>query len=66
MNIKFYPVTLLKEVDRGTTATLGDNGIVALKQLFNSNLEKISIKTGIREERIEKLLDDAGKIITGV
>jgi hypothetical protein len=63
---KFYPVTILKEVDRGTTATLRDNGIVALKQLFNSNLEKISIKTGIREERIEKLLDDAGKIITGV
>jgi hypothetical protein len=61
---KFYPTTLLREVDRQTEAALGDNRIILLKQLLDTDLEKLSIKTGIKKERIERILENASKIVT--
>ena len=62
-NEAFYPVTLISEVDRETEAALGDSGIVLLKQLFDVDLEKMSFKTGLKKEKIEKLMASANKII---
>ena len=62
-NETFYPVTLISEVDRETEAALGDSGIVLLKQLFDVDLEKMSFKTGLKKEKIEKLMASAKKII---
>jgi hypothetical protein len=60
---KFYPVTMLKEVDKETESALGDNGIVLLKQLLDTDAEKLSLKTGIRIERIERLVENARRIL---
>jgi len=60
---KCYPVTMLKEVDKETESALGDNGIIMLKQLLDANPEKLSLKTGIRVERIKRLMENARKII---
>jgi hypothetical protein len=47
----FYPVTMLREVDRTIEAALGDNDILLLKQLVDTDLEKTSIKTGIKKNK---------------
>jgi uncharacterized protein (UPF0128 family) len=59
---KFYPVTTLNEVDKETEVTLGDNGIILLKQLLEADLEKISIKTGIKKEKMERLMKNCSQI----
>ena len=58
-----YPITMLKEVDRQTEYALGDHGVVLLKQLLDADSEKISLQTGIRRERVKRLMENAKKII---
>jgi hypothetical protein len=60
---KFYPITILREVDKKMKTTLGDNGIIVLKQIVDADLKKLSVQTGIREERLEGLERNARKIL---
>jgi hypothetical protein len=60
---KCYPVTILKEVDHETASTLGDHGIVLLKQLMTDDLKALSLKTGLQIDRVERLRAHARKIL---
>jgi hypothetical protein len=62
---KFYPITILREVDKKMKTTLGDNGIIVLKQIIDTDLKKLAAKTGIREERLEGLERNARKLLKG-
>jgi len=62
---KFYPITILREVDKKMKTTLGDNGIIVLKQIIDADLKKLAAKTGIREERLEGLERNARKLLKG-
>ena len=62
---KFYPITILREVDKKMKTTLGDNGIIVLKQIIDADLKKLAAKTRIREERLEGLERNARKLLMG-
>jgi Holliday junction resolvase len=53
---RFYPVTLLKDLDADTQAKLGDNGIVLLKQLLEMDSNEISKRMKVDRQKIEKLI----------
>ena len=59
----FYPITILREIDKKTQITLGDFGIILLKQMINADLEKIAHMTGINIKKIEKIAENARKIL---
>jgi hypothetical protein len=58
---KLYPITFLKEIERGEAYKLADVGIVTVKQLLD-DAEKISRKSGISKNRILQL-QKAAKIV---
>jgi len=60
---KFYPVTLLREVDKATEAILGDNGIILLRQLLDTDAEKLSLTTGLDLLRSKSIIVNAEKIM---
>lgn len=60
---RFYPITLLKDLDIQTQAKLGDNGIILLKQLIEISLNEIVKKTRIEKQTIEKLIKKAREIL---
>jgi hypothetical protein len=62
---KFYPITILKEVDKRIEFALGDHGIVVLKQLLDADSRKLSLQTGISRDRLRKLMEDANKTVLG-
>lgn len=59
---RFYPVTLLKDLDADTQTKLGDNGIVLLKQLLEMNSNEIFKKTKVDRQKIEKLIKKTREI----
>jgi hypothetical protein len=61
---KLYPITFLKEIERGEAYKLADVGIVTVKQLLDDT-EKIARNAGIGKNRILKLQRDA-KIVLGI
>jgi hypothetical protein len=61
---KFYPITLLKNIDSKTEAQLGDAGIVLLKQLVKMNPKEISKMTKISANRISDLANKARKLLS--
>ncbi len=60
---EFYPITILKEVDKKIEIALGNNGIILLKQLLDTDSEKLSHTTGIRIEIIKRLMENARNIL---
>jgi len=61
---KFYPITLLKNLDAKTEAMLGDAGIVLLKQLVEIPLKDLAKMTRISANKIENLSNRARKILS--
>jgi len=61
---KLYPITFLKNIERGEAHKLADIGIVTVKQLLD-DAEKISKKSGINKNRILELQKDT-KIVLGI
>jgi hypothetical protein len=60
---KFYPITILRAVDKKLKTALCDNGIILLEQILDADLKKLAMKTGIYEERLEGLERSARKIL---
>jgi len=61
---KLYPITFLREIERGETYKLADVGIVTVKQLLD-DAEKISKRSGIEKNRVLQL-QKAAKIVLGI
>jgi len=59
----FYPVTLLRGVDRKIIDRLGDAGIVLLKQLDEENVFRLSRETRISRNILQLIVDKANEII---
>jgi len=61
---KFYPITLISNLDRKTEEKLGDKGIVLLQQLTENSINELSKKTGIKSDRLEGLAQKAQDILS--
>ncbi len=57
-----YPITILRGMDSYTQGRLGDNNIVALKQLAEADIDNL-VKMGISRERAEDLVSKARGIL---
>jgi Holliday junction resolvase-like predicted endonuclease len=60
---KLYPITFLKDLDRADEARLGNAGIVLLKQLVETNMEKLHERTGISKNKLKGLVEKAREIV---
>jgi len=60
---KFYPITLLKNLDVETEQKLADNNILTLKQLLQYDIELLYRKTKIPMEKLKFLMRAAREII---
>lgn len=60
---KFYPITFLKTLDKGSEERLGNIGIVTLKQLVECDMSELSRKTDIPEDRLQNLISKAKEIL---
>jgi hypothetical protein len=61
---KFYPITLIRNLDRKTKEKLGDKGVILLRQLSEGNPSELSKKTGVKTDRLEKLARTAKEILS--
>jgi hypothetical protein len=61
---KFYPITFLKNLNKGMIEKFGDSGIILLKQLVDINIDDLSRKTGIPEDKLESLIRKAKEILS--
>ena len=52
---QLYPITMLRRLDPETQQTLGDAGIVLLKQLVTTSLDGIADKTGVDKAKLQEL-----------
>ena len=52
---QLYPLTMLRRLDPETQQTLGDAGIVLLKQLVTTSLDGIADKTGVDKAKLQEL-----------
>lgn len=53
---QLYPITILKALDRRTQARFGDAGIVLLRELLDSDVEELSVRTKVSRDKIRKLV----------
>ena len=60
---KLYPITILKNLDKGVEEKLGDAGIVLLKQMVECNIDELWRKTRIPRDRLEKIVKRAGEVL---
>lgn len=60
---KFYPITLLKDLDGKIEAKLGDCGIILLKQLVEAELNELLKKTGIEKNKLRFFIAKAAEIL---
>jgi hypothetical protein len=60
---KLYPITLLKDMDRGTYWRLADNGVILLKDLVNRDANELSKKTKIPLSVIKEVKRKAEEIL---
>jgi hypothetical protein len=61
---RFYPVTVVREVDRRTEAALGDAGILLLTQLVAADLHALSRKTGVPQAKLDTICANARNILS--
>lgn len=60
---KFYPVTLLKDLDADGQQKLGDNGIVLLRQLVEYSVSDLYKRTKIKRDILENFVRKARSIL---
>jgi len=60
---RFYPITLLKNLDSETEQKLADNDVLTLKQLIQYDTELLYRKTRIPRERIKSLIRAAKELM---
>jgi hypothetical protein len=60
---QFYPLTILRAVDKTMQLTLGNQGVIVLQQILEADLTKLAAKTGIREAQLNDLERNARKIL---
>lgn len=59
----FYPINILKDVDKSILEALGENGIITLKQLFEANQRELSKATGIDHQTLRELVNKADDVL---
>ena len=62
---KLYPVTLLKGLNTEIRNNLAVNGVLLLKQLAYKNLAELRRQTGMSNEKLGSLIDNARAILSG-
>jgi len=62
-NKKFYPVTILKHLDKISTERLFSQNVILASQLLSQGIEKLSIRTGITKDKLDKLIKEARLIL---
>lgn len=60
---KFYPITLLKDMDEKIEARLADNGIVLLKQLVEADFNELWRKTGMDKSKLRVLVGKSVELL---
>ena len=60
-----YPLTILRELNGDARRRLTANGIVMLKQLIEQNVADLRMQTGISDDTVASLIDDARTILMG-
>jgi len=60
---KFYPITLLKNMDRRIETRLGDNGIILLKQLVETDFNELLKKTGMEKSKLRVIREKAVELL---
>lgn len=61
---KLYPITLLKKLSKRDKTKLLDEGIIALKQLVDCEVNELSRKTGMRRDKLQTLVRKAKEILS--
>jgi Holliday junction resolvase-like predicted endonuclease len=62
---KLYPITFLKDLDRESERKLGYSGVVLLKQLVETDIDKLCKMTRISRKKLSNLVEKAKKILSG-
>jgi len=60
---RLYPITLLRDLDSGTQAMLGDAGIVTLMQLVETPEAELLRRTHVRKELLRMLVRAASELL---
>lgn len=61
---KFYPVTLLKGLNKKRREKFLDNGIILLNQLITADARELGKKTKIRKDLLERMIIQAQEILS--
>ena len=59
---KLYPITILKTINDATKFKLVNSGIILAISLLDYDLEELKKKTGISENILKKILEEASGI----
>ncbi|MBI2547271.1 MAG: restriction endonuclease [Candidatus Aenigmarchaeota archaeon] len=60
---KLYPITFIKNLDRNLQGRLGDAGIVTLKQVLETDMQKLKSITGVSQGKLEDVRTIASRIL---
>jgi len=60
---KFYPITLLRSLDKGIEEKLGNSGIVLLKQLVEIDIDELWRRARVQKDKLENLVKRAREIL---
>ncbi len=60
---KIYPITILKHLDKVTAEKLFSQNVILASQLLSQKIEKLSFKTGISKNKLNKLMEEARLIL---
>jgi len=60
---RFYPITVLKGLDRNVHEKLVENGVILLKQLIKRDVNELQAKTTIPIETLQNLIKKAEELV---
>ncbi len=60
---RLYPITMVKILDKRSQERLGNNGVILLKQLIDSDLDQLRQSTGVNKNKLKELVSVARKIL---
>lgn len=59
----FYPITILKDIDKNIQGKLGDSGVYTIEQLVKSDRTELSKSTGLAEKYLAEIVQKAEQIL---
>jgi len=58
-----YPVTILRKLDNTSKKRLSDANLLILKDLTEKDPKEISLRTGIQDHKLRKIIDEAREMV---